>query len=304
MGAVGVSTRLQGTGPSWRRRLAGYMRCCRSPQCMKLSSRRSAPRESAKSSLRSTSNLPRVCACSTWAVVGDLIEHLPGVRYTGTDLSAAYVASARRRFGHLGRFYVGRVQDLDSGEIGEVDVIIAKSLLHHIDENEAMHLFEVASNTLANGGRLVTVDAAYTSDMSPAARFVVSRDEIVSAPGTEHSRARGLRGAGKTRVRRRRGSGTARPAPDPLHARLHVLFQAASLTSPRGVGQGSPRAVKRVKSCCGPPSTFVRLGLAEVADPKSSSASRGCPYGRPPPEVRTSRRLSGWGLAEVARIGL
>lgn len=122
------------------------------------------------------------------------------MRYTGTDLSAAYVASARRRFGHLGRFYVGRVQDLDSGEIGEVDVIIAKSLLHHIDEDEAMHLFEVASNTLANGGRLVTVDAAYTSDMSPAARFVVSRDRGQSIRAPEDYEALARRAFGDVEV--------------------------------------------------------------------------------------------------------
>lgn len=107
---------------------------------------------------------------------GNLIEHLPGVAYTGTDLSAAYIAAARRRFGDRGRYYVGRVDDLDPDEIGEFDVIIAKSLLHHIDEDEALHLFDVASNTLAEGGRLVTLDAAYTKDMSRAARFVVSRD--------------------------------------------------------------------------------------------------------------------------------
>lgn len=107
---------------------------------------------------------------------GDLISYLPGVAYTGIDLSPAYIDSARRRFGDRGRYFVGRAEDLDPDELGEFDVVIAKSLLHHIDEDEALHLFSVASRTLAEGGRLVTLDAAYTPDMSPAARFVVSRD--------------------------------------------------------------------------------------------------------------------------------
>lgn len=107
---------------------------------------------------------------------GDLINYLPGVEYTGLDLSESYIASARKRFGDRGRFYAARVSDLDPAELGKFDVVIAKSLLHHIDEDEALHLFESASAVLAEGGELVTLDAAYTPDMSRAARFVVSRD--------------------------------------------------------------------------------------------------------------------------------
>lgn len=107
---------------------------------------------------------------------GDLIKYLPGVDYAGTDLSTAYIESARRRFGDRGRYFAGRVSDLDPAELGQFDVVIAKSVLHHIDEDEALHLFDSASRVLAEGGRLVTLDAAYTPDMSRASRFVVSRD--------------------------------------------------------------------------------------------------------------------------------
>lgn len=124
---------------------------------------------------------------------GDLIEYLPGVSYTGTDLSAAYIESARRRFGDRGRYFVGRVSDLDPAVLGEFDVVIAKSLLHHIDEDEAMHLFRSASSVLAEGGRLVTLDAAYTPDMTRGSRFVVSRDRgqsILTPEGYEALAAR------------------------------------------------------------------------------------------------------------------
>lgn len=107
---------------------------------------------------------------------GDLIEYLPDVDYTGSDLSEAYIESARRRFGDRGRYFAGRVEELDADDLGEFDVVIAKSLLHHVDEDEALHLFKVSSQVLADGGRLVTLDAAYTPDMSRASRFVVSRD--------------------------------------------------------------------------------------------------------------------------------
>ena len=119
---------------------------------------------------------------------GVLVEYLPGVDYTGTDLSAAYIEAAQQRYGDRGRFFVGRVDDLDADELGTFDVIIAKSLLHHIDEDEILHLFDVAAKTLRPGGRFVTLDAAYTPDMSKASRFVVSRDRgqsILSPQGYE-----------------------------------------------------------------------------------------------------------------------
>ena len=78
---------------------------------------------------------------------GVLVEYLPGVDYTGTDLSEAYIEAAQRRYGDRGRFFVGRVDDLDADELGTFDVIIAKSLLHHIDEDEILHLFDVAAKT-------------------------------------------------------------------------------------------------------------------------------------------------------------
>jgi SAM-dependent methyltransferase len=108
---------------------------------------------------------------------GDLVRYLPeGIEYTGTDLSEAYIESAKHRFGSRGRFFAGRIDELDVDELGEFDVVLAKSVLHHIDEEEALHLFKVAAGVLARDGRLVTVDAAFTPDMSRAARFVVSRD--------------------------------------------------------------------------------------------------------------------------------
>lgn len=108
---------------------------------------------------------------------GNLLELMPDdVAYTGSDLSAAYIEEARRRHGDRGRFFAGAIEDIDSAQLGQFDVVVAKAVLHHIDEDEALHLFQVASDVLAPGGRLVTLDCAFTPDMSRAARFVVSRD--------------------------------------------------------------------------------------------------------------------------------
>jgi len=115
---------------------------------------------------------------------GDLIGVPPGVAYTGTDLSVADIEFARRRFGDRGRYFVGRVSDLNATVLGEFDVVIAKSLLHHIDEEEAMRLFQTASSVLAEAGRLVTVDAAYTPDMTRGCVHVLQATTHVDSSGT------------------------------------------------------------------------------------------------------------------------
>ncbi|MGH3470454.1 MAG: class I SAM-dependent methyltransferase [Nocardioidaceae bacterium] len=132
---------------------------------------------------------------------GDLIRDLDGAAYTGTDLSAAYIDSAKKRFGDRGRYFAGAVEDLDSTELGEFDVVIAKSLIHHIDEDEALHLFEVASSVLAPQGHLVTLDAAYTSDMSRASRWVVSRDRGQSILSPEGYKQLARRAFGEVTVK-------------------------------------------------------------------------------------------------------
>jgi ubiquinone/menaquinone biosynthesis C-methylase UbiE len=134
---------------------------------------------------------------------GDLVTYFPpGVDYTGTDLSEAYIASANERFGTRGRYFQGRVGDLDPSELGEFDVVIAKSLLHHIDEDEALHLFASATAVLAPGGHLVTLDAAYTPDMSKSSRWVVSRDrgQSILTPDGYERLARKAFGTVKTAV--------------------------------------------------------------------------------------------------------
>ena len=107
---------------------------------------------------------------------GDILAYFPEVTYVGVDPSAAYIASATRRFGGRGMFSVGGVDDLDAKELGEFDLVIAKGVLHHIDDRQATRLFEVAAQVLAPGGRVVTLDPGYADGQSAFSRFMVGKD--------------------------------------------------------------------------------------------------------------------------------
>ncbi|MCI0687883.1 MAG: class I SAM-dependent methyltransferase [Sporichthyaceae bacterium] len=107
---------------------------------------------------------------------GDILAYFPEVTYVGVDPSPAYIASATRRFSGKGMFSVAGVDDLDAKELGEFDLVIAKGVLHHIDDDQATKLFSVAAQVLAPAGRVVTLDPGFAPGQSALSRFMVGQD--------------------------------------------------------------------------------------------------------------------------------
>ena len=107
---------------------------------------------------------------------GDILTFLPDVAYTGVDPSPRYIASAQRKYGDRATFTVSGVDDLDPEHLGAFDIVIAKGVLHHIDDSQASRLFEVAARTLVPEGRLVTVDPGYAKGQSADSRYLVGKD--------------------------------------------------------------------------------------------------------------------------------
>jgi len=107
---------------------------------------------------------------------GDILRHLPSVDYVGFDLSESYIASAKKRWGHRGRFFVAGVDDIDTADLGRVTIAIAKGVLHHIDDDQADKVFAAARKALESGGRFVTIDPCFDPSQSSMARYVISRD--------------------------------------------------------------------------------------------------------------------------------
>jgi SAM-dependent methyltransferase len=107
--------------------------------------------------------------------LGDVVGFLPPVDYTGFDMSPAYIAAAKERYGDRGRFYCEKV-DAARCEAGVYDLVLAIGVLHHLDDGEALDLCRLAAHALKVGGRLVTVDCGYLPRQSKMARFIISRD--------------------------------------------------------------------------------------------------------------------------------
>jgi SAM-dependent methyltransferase len=107
---------------------------------------------------------------------GDMLNYLPEVRYTGFDISPDYIKSARRRFGNRAQFYCEAVGTGTTVPADTYDIVIAHGVLHHLNDQEALSLFQIAHSALVKAGRLVTFDGCYTSEQSILARFFLSQD--------------------------------------------------------------------------------------------------------------------------------
>lgn len=108
---------------------------------------------------------------------GDILSYLPdAIDYVGFDLSEKYINSARRRYTDRGQFHCQRVSASDVKQFGTFDIVLAHGVVHHLDDAEAGHLFELAAAALAPGGRLVTFDGCFVEKQSRIARRMLAWD--------------------------------------------------------------------------------------------------------------------------------
>lgn len=107
---------------------------------------------------------------------GDMLPHLPNVEYLGFDVSREYIQAAQKRFGDRATFVCESVDTKSLKQISYFDIVLAIGILHHLDDIEAIKLFQLAKTALKPGGRLITFDGVFTENQSACAKFIISKD--------------------------------------------------------------------------------------------------------------------------------
>jgi cyclopropane fatty-acyl-phospholipid synthase-like methyltransferase len=107
---------------------------------------------------------------------GDILYFLPDVDYYGFDLDSSYIEMAKKRFGKRGKFFCKMVSRDAVQGAEEFDLITAMGILHHLNDDEAHQLFELAYHLLKPGGRLITYDGCYVKDQFVATKFILWLD--------------------------------------------------------------------------------------------------------------------------------
>jgi len=106
----------------------------------------------------------------------DILAYLPDVHYYGFDSSQKYIDAARQRFGNRAALACTRVSESALEGIPKVDLALAIGVVHHLDNDEAVSLFQLANSALKRGGRLVTLDCCFVPGQSRIARFLIAHD--------------------------------------------------------------------------------------------------------------------------------
>jgi SAM-dependent methyltransferase len=106
---------------------------------------------------------------------GTVLRYLPPSDYLGFDLSPEYIEQAKKQFPNA-KFICERVSKFSLASEQSFDVVLAFGIVHHLEDAEALQLFQIAHDALKPGGKLVTVDGLYADGQSSAARWLLERD--------------------------------------------------------------------------------------------------------------------------------
>ncbi len=111
---------------------------------------------------------------------GDMLDYLPNdVAYWGFDISETYITMARQKFGDKGKFVVGNATDFlnqYNDLINTIDLINCFGLLHHVDDNEAIKILEVARRLLGPQGRMICLEPVFLVKQSRISKWFISQD--------------------------------------------------------------------------------------------------------------------------------
>jgi SAM-dependent methyltransferase len=107
----------------------------------------------------------------------EILEFLPeDIQYVGFDASREYIEQAKNRFGHRGEFFADLIKSAHLDSLGKFDVVLAFGVLHHLDDPEAITLFQIASQAVDSDGTVITMDPCFVPNQSAIARWLIEHD--------------------------------------------------------------------------------------------------------------------------------
>jgi SAM-dependent methyltransferase len=106
----------------------------------------------------------------------DILTVLPDVDYVGFDISEPYIARAQARWRLRGQFHARYLDRRMLKSLGTFDLILATGLLHHLEDDEAVALFEMLADGLRPNARIITVDGCYVERQNRLAQFIINHD--------------------------------------------------------------------------------------------------------------------------------
>lgn len=107
---------------------------------------------------------------------GELLDYLPPfVEYVGIDHNERYL-NAAQKFGPSATFMCCKIDKGLIGQFRDCDAVLAFGLIHHLNDNDALTLFQIAQRSLKPEGKFVTLDGCFHHSNTMFARFLLRSD--------------------------------------------------------------------------------------------------------------------------------
>lgn len=114
------------------------------------------------------------------------LDRLPmPLNYHGFDTEPRYIDWARKRWGDTATFHVGVFGPTQASKLPPIDAVLLLGVLHHLSDEESLQLLELAAQSVAPSGRVVTVDTCFEPSQGRISRWMARNDrgEYVREPG-------------------------------------------------------------------------------------------------------------------------
>lgn len=106
---------------------------------------------------------------------GYLIDFLPKVDYTGIDIDSNYIKTAKERYKDK-TFHCTSIEAFNLEALHTFDIVITAGVIHHLDDAQALTLFELAKKALKPNGRLVTLDGCFIDKQNLISKTLLKHD--------------------------------------------------------------------------------------------------------------------------------
>jgi SAM-dependent methyltransferase len=108
----------------------------------------------------------------------EIRDFLPAVQYFGFDPNSRYIETARKRLSDVPdcTFFCSSIEQTKLNAYPKFDIVLAIGVLHHLDDESAIHLTKIAKSTLKENGRLILWDTCFIDGQPPIARYLAGMD--------------------------------------------------------------------------------------------------------------------------------
>lgn len=99
-----------------------------------------------------------------------------GSNYVGIDISEEYIDEAKTKYSSNGKFYKLSIDDIDKLPSKDLDIVILKGVLHHLNDSQISRFLDNIKSKLTPDAKIIASDPVFTVNQDPISKAIISMD--------------------------------------------------------------------------------------------------------------------------------